>query len=103
MPLNRWTFTADDPLDPCQALVLTAWLKTALATPHPIILDGTACPVIPLAFWQTVCATLSWSERVDWISRLTLHQMTPLSRRALRRALRHTPYTGQITRHSAIS
>lgn len=103
MPLNRWTFTSYDPLDPCQATVLIAWLKTALATPHPILLDASACPVIPFAFWHTVCAALSWSERIDLISRLTLHQMTPLSRRALRRALRHTPYSGFSDRQSAIS
>ncbi|SMC08144.1 hypothetical protein SAMN00768000_3681 [Sulfobacillus thermosulfidooxidans DSM 9293] len=103
MPLNRWTFTAYDPLDPCQATVLTAWLKTALAPPHPILLDAGACPAIPFTFWHTVCAALSWTERVDLISRLTLHQMTPRSRRALLRALRHTPYAGRLTRQSAIS
>lgn len=99
---NVWSFSAErHPIasPDCAAAGFVAWLKTALATPHPIIVDGTACPSVPRRFWVTVCGALTWSERVDWLSRLTLVHVSPATRRALRTALLHTPTAPAAPRH----
>ncbi|WP_053958065.1 hypothetical protein [Sulfobacillus thermosulfidooxidans] len=102
MPQNIWTPDPDclpTQHPQCAGHALAAWIRTALTTPFPMTLMGNDS-LWPPAFWQAVCASLSWAERIDLVSRLHLTHIPLASCRAFRRALTRQPL--QIVPHSVI-
>lgn len=59
----------------CQGLSVQAWLRTALATPHPIILDFSGIPMPHPAFWRAAVEALPFTDQVELWSRLTIEPL----------------------------